>query len=106
MAENFTETLIKSAEKVIPNKIVTIRPDDYPWINGKIRKLIRKRKRLFRKARKSNNNVQLWHKFKTVRNKVIYEIRASKNNYFENLANSINIDNPNPKLFWKVSNNF
>ena len=63
LAEKFTDTLIKAAEKTVPNKTVTIRPDDYPWINGKIRKLIRNRKRLFRKARKSNNNIRLWHFF-------------------------------------------
>ena len=103
MAEKFTDTLIKAAEKTVPNKTVTIRPDDYPWINGKIRKHIRNRKRLFRKAKKSNNNIRLWQKFKTVRNKVIYEIRQSKKLFFENLASSINIDKPNPKLFWKVS---
>ena len=100
VAEKFTETLIKAAEKTVQNKTVTIRRDDYPWINSK---LIRNRKRLFRKARKSNNNIRLWQKFKTVRNKVIYEIRQSKQLYFENLASSINIDKPNPKLFWEVS---
>ena len=45
VAEKFTDTLIKAAEKTVPNKKVTIRPDYYPWINGKIRKLIRNRKR-------------------------------------------------------------
>ena len=79
MAEKFTDILINAAEKAVPNKTATIRPNEYPWINGKIRKLIRSRKRLFRKARKNNNNIRLWQNFRIVRNKVIYEIRQSKN---------------------------
>lgn len=45
-AEAITQTLIEAAQQAIPNKIATIRQNDYPWINGYIRKLIRKRKRL------------------------------------------------------------
>ena len=35
--EKFTSVLIQTAEKSIPNKIATIRPNEYPWINGLIR---------------------------------------------------------------------
>ena len=45
--ENFTSILIQTAEKSIPNEIATIRLNVYPCINGLIRKLIRKRKRLY-----------------------------------------------------------
>ncbi len=47
-------TKIKSAaSESIPNKVALIRPADQTWINGYIRKLIRKRKRLYRKAKRS-----------------------------------------------------
>ena len=53
--ELFNDNLIHIAENSIPNKIPTIRQNDYPWINDMIRKLIRKRKRLHRKAKKNND---------------------------------------------------
>ena len=54
--EKFTSVHIQTAEKSIPNKIATIRPNEYPWINGLIRKLIRKRKRLYRRANELTYN--------------------------------------------------
>ena len=45
MLSNFTDALFFAAEQSIPNKVVINRPTDLPWINGQIKKLIRKRKR-------------------------------------------------------------
>ena len=67
-----------------------------------IRKLIRKRKRLYRRAKRTNNHYQ-WLKFKRTRNLVINEIRKSKDTYYEKLAEQINREKVNPKLFWKIS---
>ena len=57
-----------------------------------IRKLIRKRKRLHRKAKK-NNDQFLWQKFKKTRNTVINEIRKSKQNYYNKLTEELNAKN-------------
>ena len=45
-ALNFTDKLINLTQDCIPHKQVRIRPQDLPWINGTIRKLMRKRNRL------------------------------------------------------------
>ena len=100
--EKFTSVLIQTAEKSIPNKIATIRPNEYPWINGLIRKLIRKRKRLYRWANWTNVQ-QVWQNFKKTRNTVINEIRKSKVKYFSKLSDQLNEEKINPKLFWKIS---
>ena len=94
----FNQILTEAAELSIPNKIATIRQNEYPWINGLIRKLVRKRKRLYRRAKRTNNHYQ-WLKFKKTRNLVINEIRKSKDTYYEKLAEQINRDKVNPKLF-------
>ena len=44
-----TNALIEASEKSIPNKIVTTRSKDDPWITCCIRNLLRKRRRFFRK---------------------------------------------------------
>ncbi len=43
-ADLLTNAINNAASQSIPNKVVTIRPNDIPWLNNSIRKLIRKRK--------------------------------------------------------------
>jgi len=52
--DNITDTLIKAAEKRIPNNTVTIRSLDPPWLHNEIRLAMRKRKRVHRKAKPMN----------------------------------------------------
>ena len=40
------DAIFNAADKSIPNKIVSIRPTDYPWITCHIKSLIRKRRRV------------------------------------------------------------
>ena len=97
-----TNALIEASEKSIPNKIVTIRPKDHPWITC-IRNLIRKRKRMFRKYKKTYVN-DLRDKFKVIRNKVVNEIRKSKKEYFDKLEQLLSNESASSKVFWKASN--
>ena len=39
-AQNISDRIISASEKYIPNKFVTIRCTDPPWLNFNIRKLI------------------------------------------------------------------
>ena len=47
-AQQITDALFFAAEQTIPNKVLTIRPSETPWINCQIKTLIRKRKRYFK----------------------------------------------------------
>ena len=78
--------IFNAADKSIPNKIVNIRPTDYPWITCHIKSLIRKRRRVYYKFKKTNN-AYFWNQFKVIRNNVIDLIRKSKQNYFDQLEN-------------------
>ena len=80
------DAIFDAAEKSIPNKIVNIRPSDYPWITCHIKSLIRKRRRVYNKFKKTNN-LYFWNQFKVIRNNVIDLIRKSKQNYFDKLEN-------------------
>ena len=97
-----TNALIEASEKSIPNKIVTIRPKDHPWITCRIRNLIRKRKRIFRKYKKTYDN-NLRDKFKAIRNKVVNEIRKSKKEYFDKLEQLLSNESASSKISWKTS---
>ena len=43
----FSEALLNIAKKFIPNKTVTIRQDDLPWYDSSLRRLGRKKDRLY-----------------------------------------------------------
>ena len=101
-ASILTETIVKTASETIPNKQVTIRKNDLPWINNSIRKLIRKRRRIHKKA-KYTNNTDDWSKFRILRNKCIALIRKCQTEYFDNLAEKLK-HSSNSKDWWKLAN--
>ena len=101
-SQQITDALFFAAEQSIPNKVVIIRPTELPWINCHIKKLIRKRKRLFKIFRRTDNP-HYWDRYKFLRNRVVTEIRNSKKNYFDNLDRLLSTNTTNSKLFWKTA---
>ena len=96
------DAIFDAAEKSIPNKVVTIRPNDYPWITCYIKTLMRRRRRLYNKLKKTNS-LHFWNQFKILRNKTTDLIRKSKQDYFDKLENILTHGNFNSKQFWKTS---
>ena len=54
-AQDLTNQLTKLAKKHIPNKLITARQTDPPWLCNNIKKLMRKRKRLYDKYKRTNS---------------------------------------------------
>ena len=96
-AENVTTCLTELAKKHVPNKTIICRPSDPPWLTTYIRKLIRKRKRLFSKFKKSKN-ANDFDTYKTFRNIVTNEIRKSKKEQIDKLTENINNNTTNLKI--------
>ena len=101
----FANNILISADQAIPNKNVTIRPRDPPWMHNEIRKEIRLRKRLHRRAKSKNDDIS-WEAFKVQRNKVNNLVRSSKITHFKKLATSLQQGNLNPKQWWTVTKQF
>lgn len=100
--ELITAAIRDASERAIPTKTVIIRPNDHPWITCSIRKLIRKRKRTYRKYKRTLNNYY-WERYKKIRNICVREIRESKKNYFEKVESLLTSETSSSKLFWKTS---
>ena len=100
-AENFTSKLLELCQATIPNKMITIRSSDPPWINGYIRKLIRKRKRAHKRAKRLNI-AENWRAFRKLRNDVIIAIRESKKDLKNRLAEKLKSENISGKDWWKT----
>ncbi len=79
-ADSIANSIINAASDTIPNKLVTIRPNDIPWFNNNIRKLLRKRKKVHKKAKLANTE-SAWSKFRKLRNEVTKLIRKCKSDY-------------------------
>ena len=90
-AENFTSSLLNIAKECIPTRNVTIRPSEPPWINALIKSKIRKRKRLYRKAKSTNNNDH-WKRFRQLRNEIVDLVRKAKTEQTEKLSSKLQSD--------------
>ena len=76
-----------------------------PWITCAIKKHIRKRKRLFRKAKATQDN-EIWAKFRRQRNKTTSLIRRSKQTYLEKLAEKLKCNDLSSRDWWSTLKGF
>lgn len=76
-AMNVTEHISKLAGKYIPNKTILVRQSDPSWLTNNIKKMMRKRKRLYDKFKRSKSTVD-FENYKHIRSKITSEIRKSK----------------------------
>ena len=98
-ALNITDYIIVIAKECIPNRMTRIRPCEPPWITSNIKFFIRKRKRAYKKAKRTNLPLH-WHKFRQLRNKVTKLIRDSKTMCNEKIANKLKSDTLSSKDWW------
>ena len=103
-AERITNHIIEISNECIPNKIVRVKPSNLPWLAANIKKLIRKRKRLFRKG--PTNDPILWQRFRRLRNKITSMIRLSKQNHIDKLAEKLKSENLSSGDWWPTLKHF
>ena len=101
ITKNLTDTVLKLAADSIPNRIIAIRNNDLPWITSDIKKIMRKRNRLRRKAKKLNS-VYYYDRFKAIRNSVVGLLRKAKSKYHDKLCESIKKQKFATKDWWKL----
>ena len=109
--ENLTDKILEFCSLSIPNKLVTIRPSAPPWLNNYVRRVIRKRKRAHKRAKRLNTE-DAWGRYRHLRNQSIKIIRTAKQDHKTNLANKLMDNNmstkdcrkmfssPEPKVHW------
>lgn len=101
--EYVTNALTKIASETIPNKEITLRKNDPPWMHNNIRRLIRTRKRIHYKAKMSQNPYH-WETFRKVRNNCVDAIRKAKQNYLNKIASQLHTSPVSTRSWWKVLN--
>ena len=86
-AEIFQKMLVHKYDEIFPQKIRNISSDDQPWITFKMKKLDRKRKRVFHKERRSEKWRKLDKLFKN-------EVKNAKAEFYKNKIEELKLKNP------------
>jgi hypothetical protein len=97
-----TNTIQTAALDTIPNKTATIRNCNPPWIHNDIRKLIRKRKRAHKSAKRKNTPSH-WATFRQLRNKVTTAIRNAKATQIKTVIHQIEDSGTSNRDWWKIA---
>ena len=92
-AEVFQNILVDKMNEIFPEKIIKINSDDQPWMSVKLKKLDRRRKRMYKKQRRSVGWKEIDKQFKT-------EIKAAKNNFYKNKISDLKLAKPGQWYKW------
>ena len=90
------QTLTALMHEHVPSKLSRTR-HHLPWIDFTLKRQMRRRDRMFSKARKTNSP-RLWTAYRTLRNKIAKEVRRSHTKYLNEVVGGSLQDNP--KTFW------
>ena len=90
-------------EKYIPLKMVTIRPNDKPWMDSKVRHAIRRRDRLLR-IHNIRPSPVTWESYRAQRNFVTSLIRFAKKSFYERANTDLSNPDTNCKKWWSIVN--
>ena len=100
-ANNINTTVTSIAKECIPNRCINVKPSEPPWINLTIKRHIRKRKRAYRKAKRTNSDSD-WKKFKSLRNKIVLNIRESEKSFYDKIAAKLTSETLSSKDWWST----
>ena len=85
----------------IPNEIVTTDERDPPWINNKIKFLIKNKTQYFKNCVKPNNLEPLSH-FEQIQDAFCKNIEIRKQKYYFKLSRKFAVSKINPKYYWSI----
>ena len=93
--ETFKEGILHSMDNNIPSRLSSLRPT-LPWVNRSIKKMLRRKQRLYRQAKKNNT----WQNYRHYQREVKRSIRKAEYNYVNNMLEE-GFKNNDSKPFWR-----
>ena len=91
----FTSAILKAASKTIPTKTVPIRHRDKLWVTADLKRHIRKRDRLFKRAKKQQTEYD-WKRWRDQRNLTTNLTKQLKKHYIETQVTTLLTNKQNP----------
>ena len=89
----------------IPNEIITIDDKDPPWVNNKIKSLIKNKNEFFKNYFNLNNSASVRH-LEQMQESLRGNIETSKQKYYSKLSSKLTNKNTNPKCYWSILKSF
>ena len=93
--ESFKQGITDSISKNVPSKLSSTRTS-LPWINNKFRKMLRRKQRLYRQAKKTNT----WSNYRSCQREIKRELRKAECNFINNTIEE-GLKSNNMKPFWR-----
>jgi hypothetical protein len=101
--DTWNTIIMDAAAVTIPNKLVTVRPNDHPWYKGYLRRLKRDKNRKFREYSRSNTPENL-ASYRNVRNEYFVAIRKAQFDYESNKQQALATEAGRcPKKWWRLA---
>jgi hypothetical protein len=96
ITRSIVKILTNEVDKAIPNRIITVRKDNPPWLTTEIKK-----NRQHKRAKKSDL-ADDWTQFRRNRNRCNKLVINSKNDYFTKLSSKITSESRGSKQYWNI----
>ena len=103
--ELLNETILNIMSNFVPNKVTTIKPSEPEWINRKIKNMLRKQNRIYKKYKRNGFREVDKIPLDLCRKECDEEIENSKQNYILKLGIKLADRTTGQKTYWKIVNN-
>ena len=100
-----TKAVVNIMINFIPNEIVTIDDRDPPWINNKIKSLIKNKNEYLKNCVKPNNSESIRH-FEQMQDTLRTSIEIFKQKYYSKFSRKLAVNKINPKCYRSILKSF
>jgi hypothetical protein len=101
MAANWTSSFLQLCKNSIPNRFISVKPRDLPWINHDCKYLIKVRNRLYKKISRTKlpSDEFIW---KNKAREVRCALNTARLNYRQKLKDTLSDPTLAPKKYWSL----
>ena len=103
---HLTDCIQNIFSNFVPNKIVTVRDKDAPWMTPEVKKLILQKAKIYKRYVKNGRNENDYHNLRECISQCKNACNEAKNAYYTKLSTSLNDPNIESKKYWSIINKF
>ena len=102
--KTFTDILLNIMTNFVPNETKRFVPRDPPWITRPLRKMLKRKNRLYKSYKRHGYKEEDKVRLDTFRTECHQAVENAKLSYLTNLGNKANDSSTSQKLYWKIIN--
>ena len=104
MVDLLNETILNICSNFIPNRVITVRDKDAPWITAEIKRVLRAKAKVYRRYVKKGRTARDLRELNLLRSRSKQLINEAKVRYEKKLASSLNTTSTSSKRYWSIIN--